>query len=128
MDTMQKSDMGRIWLTQPKLPELSISYGVRLPVTPTSRISRVSGKWTVDPPICDLTVEYLKESGVPRTSLYTSFYFETNKPPQKGDDGTYTIPFGILPDGNTALFGSNLQQNFSFSLSKTPELLSQQHS
>ena len=43
--------------------------------------------------------EYLKASGVSRTSLYTSFYFETNKPPQKGDDGTYTIPFGILPDG-----------------------------
>ena len=46
-------------------------------------------------------VEYLKASGVPRTSLYTSFYFETYKPPQKADDGSYVIQFAILPDGSS---------------------------
>lgn len=45
-------------------------------------------------------VEYLKASGVPRTSLYTSFYFETPKTPQKTDDGSYVIQFAILPDGS----------------------------
>jgi uncharacterized protein YbjT (DUF2867 family) len=47
-------------------------------------------------------VDYLKKSGVPRTSLYTAFYLENireaMKPIKSGND-TYTLPMTILPDG-----------------------------
>ena len=51
-----------------------------------------------------LMVDYLKESGVPRTSLYTGFYIENFlnpvMAPKKQEDGSYLLPFPTLPDGN----------------------------
>jgi hypothetical protein len=46
-----------------------------------------------------LTEEYMIKSGIPRTSLYTAFYFQPNQPISKTKEGNYVIPFGILPDG-----------------------------
>ena len=51
-----------------------------------------------------LMVDYLKESGVPRTSLYTAFYIENflapAMAPKKQEDGSYLLPLPTLPDGN----------------------------
>jgi hypothetical protein len=49
-----------------------------------------------------LILEYLKQSGVPRTSLYTAFYIENireSMPPKKLGEGEYMLPMAILPDG-----------------------------
>ena len=49
-------------------------------------------------------VDYLKESGVPRTSLYTGFFIENFLAPQtkpkKQEDGSYLLAIPTLPDGN----------------------------
>lgn len=50
--------------------------------------------------------DYLKQSGVPRTSLYTAFYIENfvnpMMAPKKQEDGSYLIALPTLPDGNPA--------------------------
>lgn len=50
----------------------------------------------------ELILEYLKESGVPRTSLYTGFYIENflnpMMAPKKIGDDSYLLTLTILPD------------------------------
>ncbi|KAF8496964.1 hypothetical protein JB92DRAFT_2746124 [Gautieria morchelliformis] len=51
--------------------------------------------------------QYLQKSGVPRTSLYTTFYFENFAgmyAPKKCKDGSYEIPAPLLPDAPFAIF------------------------
>jgi hypothetical protein len=59
-----------------------------------------------------LIVEYLKQSGVPRTSLYTSFYIENflnpMMKPEKTEDDTYILPMQIPPDSLLFLESSDL--------------------
>lgn len=51
-----------------------------------------------------LIVDYLKKSGVPRTSLYTAMYIENflagPMTPKKQEDGSYLLALPTLPDGN----------------------------
>src|ERR1700685_2136570 len=51
-----------------------------------------------------LIVEYLHQSGVPWTSLYTGMYMENIRDswrPFKTRDDAYIIPIAILPDGSS---------------------------
>ena len=51
-----------------------------------------------------LIVEYLHQSGVPWTSLYTGMYMENIRDswhPVKTRDSAYIIPIAILPDGTS---------------------------
>jgi len=65
-----------------------------------------------------LMVDYLKESGVPRTSLYTGFFIENFLAPQtkpkKQEDGSYLLAIPTLPDGNLQFppVAVPLQSNF----------------
>jgi len=66
-----------------------------------------------------LTVGYLKASGVPRTSLYTAFYYQREKRPENIGEDTYLIPFGILPDGTDLSRDLIIAQLFLFSVDDT---------
>ena len=63
----------------------------------------MGSRW-YDPYIISIEIitEYLKESGVPRTSLYTGAYIENflnpMLTPKKIGEDTYLLPFPILPD------------------------------
>ena len=63
-------------------------------------------KWKVDGSNIPLRLadeEYLKESGVPRTSLYTGFYYENFyffATPKQIKENTYILPLIIPADGN----------------------------
>ncbi|KAF8496951.1 NmrA-like family domain-containing protein 1 [Gautieria morchelliformis] len=51
--------------------------------------------------------QYLKKSGVPRTSLYTSFYFENYLgllPFLKRNDGSYDFPLPLITDAPFAVY------------------------
>ncbi|KAF8587045.1 NmrA-domain-containing protein [Ramaria rubella] len=51
--------------------------------------------------------DYLKESGVPRTSIYTAFYFENFTglaALRKRDDGSYDFPLPLITDAPFAIY------------------------
>jgi len=67
-------------------------------------VPHFESKWEVDGRLsfAQLIVEYLKQSGVPRTSLYTAFYIENIREAMKmkREGDTYILPMTILPDGS----------------------------
>jgi uncharacterized protein YbjT (DUF2867 family) len=68
-----------------------------------------------------LTLEYLKASGVPRTSLYTAFYIENIREQMKmkkvGD--AYILPMVILPDGTATCVLSYKAKTFLYPVDDT---------
>lgn len=85
------------------------------------RVPHFESKWEVDGTTLTLiNLEYLKQSGVPRTSLYTAFYIENIRESMKtiksGD--TYTLPMTILPDG-TLLLRLTIAKSFMYPVDDT---------
>jgi NmrA-like family len=72
-----------------------------------TKVPHFESKWEVNGrptrTLSTLTLaEHLKQSGMPRTSLYTAMYYENLRDlwrPQKTAEGAYIIPIAILPDG-----------------------------